>query len=94
MKNSSKKPVTNVFKIIQQKALDFSFLSEKDMLKFPIHKQFIREQQKIFVTHQYTSESKFNHEGYKDLIIKKLKKAYNASSVVYVGEPINETILK
>jgi hypothetical protein len=89
-----RKPISFTFKVIKQKAIDFSFISRKEMLQYPIFEHYLREVQETLVVYEFIPGANFDKEKYKQLIMKKLKTKYNAYSVVFIGNKIKETTLQ
>lgn len=88
-----RKPINLNFKVLKQKAVDFTILTEKEMFKFPVHEHYLREVQEIYLVYQYIPGAKFSKEEYIKLWLKKLKSKYKAYSVVYLGEIVDENKL-
>ncbi|WP_435415054.1 hypothetical protein [Polaribacter aestuariivivens] len=84
---------TLVFQITKQKAIDFSFLTHQQMLKYPVYEHYLREVEQSLVVYQYKAGAKFSEEEYIQLLQRKLKRKYNAYSVIYLGSKIEEITL-
>ena len=88
------KPLKNlIFQITKQKELDFSFLTEKQMLLFPVHEHHLREVQQSLIVYEYNAGSKFKEEEWIKILIKELKEKYNAYSVIFLGSKLPEPTL-
>lgn len=88
-------PKQLVFKIIKQKALDFSFLTVSDMQKYPVQEHYLREVQETLVVYEFVSGNKnFETQNYINLLTIKLKRKYNAYSVEYIGSKVEEKTLQ
>lgn len=89
-----KKNIKNlVFKVIKQKAIDFSFLSQDEMFKYPVFEHYLTEIQEILIVYKYKSGSNLDEVNYIKLLEKKLKRKYNAYSVIFLGTKIEEITL-
>lgn len=87
------KPKHLVFKVTTQKALDFSFLSENEMRKYPVFEHYLTEFQEVLVVYKYKASDKLDVENYIKLLTVKLKRKYNAYSVVFLGSKIDDATL-
>jgi UDP-N-acetylglucosamine 2-epimerase len=79
-----------VFQINKTKNLDFSILSEKEILQNPVFEHYLSEVQQCLVVYTYHPAKNFNKSKFTEILIKGLKKKYNASSVVFLGSKIEE----
>lgn len=77
------------FEIIKQKAIPLNFRLDT-IKKYPIHEHYLTEYQKITVVYKYKPQSNLNEEKYIEFLSKKLKKMYNAYSVIVAGSLVNE----
>ncbi len=72
------------FVIIKQKAIPFDF-SLEELKRFPVHEHYLTELQEITVLYKYKPASTLDEEAYIKELTKKLKRKYNAYSVVVAG---------
>ncbi len=72
------------FKVIKQNEIPFDFTIDETR-KFPVHEHYLTELQEILVLYKYRPSSNLDEEKYIEFIAKKLKKKYNAYSVVLAG---------
>lgn len=87
------KPKNLVFKVIKQKSVDFSFLSQDEMFKYPVFEHYLTEIQESLVVYKYKAGSNLDEKNYIKLLEKKLKRKYNAYAVLFLGSKIDETTL-
>ncbi len=82
-----------VFVVIKQKAIPFDF-SLEELKRFPVHEHYLTELQEITVVYKYKPTLNLNEEEYVLQLTNKLKRKYNAYSVVVAGSLEDQKRLK
>lgn len=69
------------FRIVTSNPLKLTFLSREDMISFPTFEMHCKEFHEKFITFYYRPAKGFQTGRFTNLLIRKLKKKYNAVSV-------------
>lgn len=83
-----------LFQITIQKETYLKYNSLLEMAKFPTHEEYFTEIEQKLLLYEYNPGATYDEKLHIEFLIKKLKAKYNAYSVVYLGQKVEELTLK
>lgn len=84
----------HVFEVTVKTKTHIKYNSVDEMKLFPTHEEHLTEVQKRLIIYEFKPGANFNENDHVQFIQKKLKAKYNAHSVVYLGQKVEELTLK